>query len=60
MPSVLFVCTGNLHRSPMAEYFFRDKVGADPDWEITSAGTDTRNGMRTTREVLKVLKEYGG
>ena len=58
MPSVLFVCTGNLHRSPMAEYLFKDKIGDLPDWQITSAGTYTRNGMRTTSEVLTVLKEY--
>jgi len=58
MPSVLFVCTGNLHRSPMAEYLFKDKIGDTPGWLITSAGNYTRNGMRTTREVLTVLKEY--
>ena len=59
MPSVLFVCTGNLHRSPMAEYLFKEKIGAAPGWQIASAGTYTRNGMSTTTEVLTVLKEYG-
>ncbi len=59
MPSVLFVCTGNLHRSPMAEYLFKDKIGNAPGWQITSAGTYTHNGMPTTSEVLAVLKEYG-
>ncbi len=59
MPSVLFVCTGNLHRSPMAEYLFKEKIGNTPGWQITSAGTYTRNGMPTTSEVLTVLKEYG-
>ena len=59
MPSVLFVCTGNLHRSPMAEYLFRDKIGDTSGWQITSAGTYTHNGMHTTSEVLTVLKEYG-
>ncbi len=58
MPSVLFVCTGNLHRSPMAKYLFKEKIGAAPGWQITSAGTYTRNGMSTTTEVLTVLKEY--
>lgn len=59
MPSVLFVCTGNLHRSPMAEFLFKDKIGDTPGWKITSAGTYTRNGMPTTSEVLTVLEEYG-
>ena len=56
MPSVLFVCTGNLHRSPMAEYIFKDMIGEQSDWEISSAGTYTRNGMPTNNEVLTVLK----
>lgn len=59
MPSVLFVCTGNLHRSPMAEYLFKAKIDPTKDWQIRSAGTYTRNGMRTTPEVLTVLQTYG-
>jgi protein-tyrosine-phosphatase len=56
MPSVLFVCTGNLHRSPMAEYIFKDMIDENSDWQISSAGTYTRNGMPTNNEVLTVLK----
>ena len=59
MPSILFVCTGNLHRSPMAEYLFKNQLGDTSGWKITSAGTYTRNGMRTNTEVLTVLKSYG-
>ena len=59
MPSVLFVCTGNLHRSPMAEYLFKEKIGERPDWEIASAGTYTRNGLPTNNEVLITLQKYG-
>lgn len=39
---VLFVCLGNICRSPAAEGIMRDIVGrenADTDWEIDSAGT---------------------
>lgn len=59
MPSVLFVCTGNLHRSPMAEYLFKGLILDTSNWQISSAGTYTRNGMRTNTEVLTVLKSYG-
>ena len=59
MPSVLFICTGNLHRSPMAEYLFKDLLSDTSGWQITSAGTYTQNGLRTNNEVLTVLKSYG-
>ena len=58
MPSVLFVCTGNLHRSPMAEYLFKEMISDHSDWQISSAGTYTRNGIPTNNEVLTVLKSY--
>ena len=59
MPSVLFVCTGNFHRSPIAEYLFRAKIGANPDWRIASAGTYTRDGLPAPPEVLTILARYG-
>ena len=59
MPSVLFICTGNLHRSPMAEFLFRDLLTDSSNWLITSAGTYTQNGLRTNKEVLNVLNSYG-
>ncbi len=42
MPSVLFVCLGNICRSPMAEVVFRQEVrkrGLADEWKIDSAGT---------------------
>lgn len=40
MPSFLFVCTGNICRSPTAEAVFRDRViGAGMDVYYDSAGT---------------------
>jgi len=42
MRSILFVCTANLCRSPMAEGVFRrllSKCGAEAEFEIDSAGT---------------------
>jgi protein-tyrosine phosphatase len=42
MPSVLFVCTANVCRSPMAEYLFKSKLarmGIEHLWRVESAGT---------------------
>jgi protein-tyrosine phosphatase len=43
----------------MAEYLFKDLLGETTGWVITSAGTYTRDGLRTNFEVLAVLKSYG-
>ena len=59
MRSVLFVCTGNLHRSPMAEYLFKAKLDDPEHWQVTSAGTYTRDGLPTNAEVLATLQTYG-
>jgi protein-tyrosine-phosphatase len=42
MPSVLFVCTANICRSPVAEVLFRDwlrRRAVPGDWQVGSAGT---------------------
>ncbi len=40
MPSVLFVCLGNICRSPLAEAALRSRLSkAGLDWEVDSAGT---------------------
>ena len=44
MKRILFVCHGNICRSPMAEFIFRDllkKRGLDADYEVASAATST-------------------
>ncbi|MDD6537130.1 MAG: low molecular weight phosphotyrosine protein phosphatase, partial [Prevotella sp.] len=44
MKKILFVCHGNICRSPMAEYIFKDmveKAGRESEFEIASAATST-------------------
>lgn len=65
--NVLFVCLGNICRSPMAEYVFKDMVkkqGREEEFIIESAATSTEeigNPMHFgTRNKLKEKKiEYG-
>lgn len=50
--NVLFVCTENLARSPVAEVIFHEIVGADRRHMARSAGTATYAPRRvTTREL---------
>ena len=44
MIKILFVCHGNICRSPMAEFIMKEKVkklGLEGDFEIASAATST-------------------
>jgi len=60
MRSVLFVCTANLNRSPMAMAILRSKVGAEqPDWRIESAGTWALEGASPNQKILQALAERG-
>lgn len=61
MIKVLFVCLGNICRSPMAEYVFKDivkKNGREKDFYIESAGTsgeEAGNDMHHgTKNILKL------
>ena len=60
MPSVLFVCTANVCRSPMAMAIFRNLVQGDQeDWEVASAGTWAIEGVPVTSKALFVLQSKG-
>jgi protein-tyrosine phosphatase len=58
--SVLFVCTGNICRSPMAERLFRARV--DPAWSLsaTSAGTAGLPDRPMDAPSARALRELGG
>jgi protein-tyrosine-phosphatase len=54
---VLFVCTGNTCRSPMAEVLFRKLVAEREDYEVLgSAGVAAYSGDRMSRDTAAVLK----
>ena len=62
MPSVIFICTANRCRSPMAMAILREKVKGLPgggDWRIESAGAWTEDGLPVLEETLKVMAEKG-
>lgn len=61
MPSVLFICTANRFRSPLAALYFAREVvrhGDDQDFQVSSAGVWTRNGQPATEDVIEFAEEY--
>ena len=63
MKKILFVCHGNICRSPMAEYIMRDlvkKAHRDNDFEIASAATSTEEiGNPVYPPARRKLAEHG-
>lgn len=53
---VIFVCTGNTCRSPMAEVIFKDLVNGV---EVTSAGTYASYGQKASPNAVRVCEKYG-
>lgn len=63
MVKILFVCHGNICRSPMAEYLFRDKIeklGYGSQFHIASAATSTEEiGNAPHYGTQKILSALG-
>ncbi|WP_127581053.1 arsenate reductase/protein-tyrosine-phosphatase family protein [Paenibacillus koleovorans] len=60
VPHILFVCTGNTCRSPMAEGLFRrltERQGKR--WEIRSAGVAAASGAPVSQHTATVLQARG-
>lgn len=60
MNSVLFVCTANICRSPMAMGILRHQTSLEEDlWRIESAGVWAREGNPAHANVELILQEMG-
>jgi protein-tyrosine phosphatase len=57
--TVLFVCTGNICRSPSAELLFRDRLRPGADVSVTSAGTHGLAGYGVDQPTALALRELG-
>src|ERR1700745_425245 len=56
---VLFVCTGNICRSPIAEGLFRRMLGNRKDIEVTSAGVHAVRGQPPSLYAAQVCENEG-
>ena len=59
MKSVLFVCTGNICRSPIAEGLFRRLIGNRKDIEVSSAGLHAVRGQPPSLYAVQVCETEG-
>ena len=54
---IVFVCTGNICRSPMAEYLFRDRLGDASNWSVQSAGVAAPVGSPASASGILAMRE---
>jgi protein-tyrosine phosphatase len=59
LKNVLFVCTGNTCRSPLAEVMFRDLVKEHSDYQVGSAGVGAFSGQPASRYSAALARERG-
>ena len=56
---ILFICTGNTCRSPMAEAMMKEKCRDRNDIEIASCGLCAFSGDSATDESIETMRQYG-
>ncbi len=59
MKTILFVCTGNTCRSPMAEAMMRELLKGREDWNVLSAGVSAFKGATASPFAASALAELG-
>jgi protein-tyrosine phosphatase len=62
MPSILFVCTANRFRSPLAAAFFTkslEEKGISRFWDVASAGIWTAPGQPVVEGLTEIVRPFG-
>ena len=59
MKTILFICTGNLCRSPMAEGLFRRATDGLGEFRVLSAGIGAANDQPPTPHAVAAMRELG-
>jgi RpiB/LacA/LacB family sugar-phosphate isomerase len=59
MKTILFICTGNICRSPMAEALFRRATEGRGDFRVLSAGLGAVDGQPPTAHSVTAMRELG-
>ena len=59
MKTILFICTGNVCRSPMAEALFRRAVTGRGEFRALSAGIGAMDGQPPTAHSVRAMRELG-
>src|SRR6266853_2943958 len=59
MKTILFICTGNGCRSPMAEGIFRRAMQGRGDYRVFSAGLGAMEGQPPSHYAVQAVRELG-
>ncbi len=59
MKTILFICTGNVCRSPMAEALFRHAIKGRGEFRAVSAGIGALDGQPPTPHSVRAMRELG-
>jgi glycine hydroxymethyltransferase len=59
MKTILFICTGNVCRSPMAEGLFRHAVKGRGEFRVRSAGLGAADDQPPTHHSVQAMREIG-
>ncbi len=59
MKTILFVCTGNICRSPMAEGLFKAATKGRGDYRVISAGLGAADGQPPSANAVLAVRELG-